>query len=384
MEDGRIRAVWPSPYDAAPSPLVPSLPAIVDHSSRVRFPAVRESFLKDGPGSGRTSRGAEPFVRVSWDCALDLVSAEMQRVKRDHGNEAIFAGSYGWASAGRVHHPRTLLKRLLNLHGGFTDHVLDYSRGAALVIVPHVVGSEEPVGIRLTAWDSIIEHAEFLLCFGGMAPKNSQIDSGGMGVHRNQGWMQRLRAKGVDVVYLSPLRSDISETLDAHWLPIRPNTDTAMMLGMAHTLLTEGLHDQEFIERYCTGFEVFSRYLSGEADGIAKSAEWAAGICELDAHTIRNLARRAAGRRTMITLAYSLQRGDHGEQPIWMGITLAAMLGRSDCPAAALASAMGRWAPRACGARRHRCAAYPPVEIRPGASSLWRASQTCCCRPEPL
>ena len=113
---------------------------------------------------------------------------------------------------------RTSLKRLLNLHGGFTDHVLDYSRAAALVIVPHVVGSEDPVGIKLTSWDSIIEHTQFILSFGGMAPKNFQIDSGGMGVHRSNDWMKRVRAAGIGVVYTSSMRSDISDVLAATWL----------------------------------------------------------------------------------------------------------------------------------------------------------------------
>ena len=332
VTDGRISGVRPSAHDPDPTPMHRALPDVVDHQSRVRFPVVRQSYLNKGIKSQREGRGAEPFVRVSWDQALDLVAAEIDRVKREHGNEAIFAGSYGWASSGRLHHPRTLLKRLLNLHGGFTDHVLDYSRGAALVIVPRVVGSEEPVGIKLTAWDSIIEHAEMIMSFGGMSPKNFQIDSGGMGVHRSKGWMESIRNAGIEVVYTSPLRSDISETLKAQWLPIRPNTDTAMMLGIAHSLHTEGLHDQDFLERYCVGYDVFARYLTGEADGVPKTAEWAAKICEIDAETIRGLARKMASRRTMITLAYSLQRGDHGEQPIWMGITLAAMLGQIGLP----------------------------------------------------
>ena len=189
VADGHIRAVRPSPHDPDPTPLHRALPDIVNHACRVRFPAVRQGFLENGYKADRTSRGAEPFVRVSWDHALDLVAAEIERVKREHGNESIFAGSYGWASSGRLHHPRTLMKRLLNLHGGFTDHVLDYSRGAALVIVPRVVGNDEPVGGRLTAWESIIANAEMIMSFGGMAPKNHIIDSGGMGAHRSKGWM---------------------------------------------------------------------------------------------------------------------------------------------------------------------------------------------------
>jgi biotin/methionine sulfoxide reductase len=332
VADGRIRHARPSPHDPDPGTMYGALPEIVDHATRVRTPAVRESYLREGISSKRSGRGAEPFVRVSWDRALDLVAAELERIRREYGNEAIFAGSYGWASSGRVNHPRTLLKRLLNLHGGFTDHILDYSRAAALVIVPHVVGSEEPVGIKLTSWDSIIEHTQLILSFGGMAPKNFQIDSGGMGVHRSNDWMRRVRAAGIEVVYASPMRSDISDVLAASWLPIRPNTDTAMMLGMAHTLYTEELHDRDFLNRYCVGFDIFARYLTGDSDGIAKSAEWAASICEIEAGVIRDLARRAARCRTMITLAYSLQRGDHGEQPIWMGITLAAMLGQIGLP----------------------------------------------------
>lgn len=332
VTEGRINAVRPSPLDPDPTPLHRALPDIVNHQSRIRFPVVRQSFLKNGYKADHTSRGAEPFVRVSWDQALDLVAAEIDRVKREHGNESIFAGSYGWASSGRLHHPRTLMKRLLNLHGGFTDHVLDYSRGAALVIVPRVVGNDEPVGGKMTAWDSIIGNAEMIMSFGGMAPKNHIIDSGGMGVHRSKGWMEGVRNAGIEVVYTSPLRSDISEALDATWLPIRPNTDTAMMLGMAHTLHTENLHDKEFLARYCTGYDIFARYLLGETDGVPKTAEWAATICEIGADTIRALACKMAGKRTMITLAYSLQRGDHGEQPIWMGITLAAMLGQIGLP----------------------------------------------------
>jgi biotin/methionine sulfoxide reductase len=70
----------------------------------------------------------------------------------------------------------------------------------------------------------------------------------------------------------------------------------------------------------------------GEADGVPKNPEWAAAICEIDAESIRLLARRMAKGRTMIGLAYSLQRADHGEQPMWAGIALAAMLGQIGLP----------------------------------------------------
>lgn len=332
VEQGRIVGVAPSPGDSDPSPLLHGLPDIVEHRSRVRRPAIRRGWLAGRHHSDTTTRGAEPFVAVPWDEALDMVAGEIDRVRRDHGNTSIYAGSYGWASAGRLHHPRTLMKRLFNLLGGFTEHVGDYSRGAALVIVPHVVGTQDPVGMKLTAWDSIIEHADMIVAFGGMAPKNFQIDSGGMGDHLGNAWMERVARRGIEVVNISPLRDDMSEVVGAPWLPLRPNTDTAMMLGIAHTLIAEGLHDRAFLGRYTVGFERFAAYVTGEADGTPKSADWAAAICEIDADTIRALARRMARGRTMISLAYALQRADHGEQPMWMGITLAAMLGQIGLP----------------------------------------------------
>ncbi|MCG8544900.1 MAG: molybdopterin-dependent oxidoreductase, partial [Alphaproteobacteria bacterium] len=122
------------------------------------------------------------------------------------------------------------------------------------------------------------------------------------------------------------------EFLDAEWIQPRPNTDVALMLGIAHTLVEEELHDQAYLARYCVGFDKFRPYLLGEPDGQPKSADWAAPICALDAEAIRDLARRMAKGRTMISTAYALQRAEHGEQTYWMTATLAAMLGQIGLP----------------------------------------------------
>jgi biotin/methionine sulfoxide reductase len=101
------------------------------------------------------------------------------------------------------------------------------------------------------------------------------------------------------------------------------------------------LVDRAFLERYCVGYAVFEAYLSGRTDGQPKDAAWASAICDLRAETIRGLARAAVGRRTLITCAQSLQRAEHGEQPVWMGVVLAAMLGQIGLPGGGFAYAMG-------------------------------------------
>ena len=332
VRDGRLVGVRPFERDGRPSPLINAMPDAVHSETRVASPMVRRGYLRDGPAGGGAGRGREPFVKVSWERALDLVAGELKRVKADHGNQAIFGGSYGWASAGRLHHARTQVRRFLYGFGGCTDQVTNYSYGAAMVLLPHIVGGIESVTGPLTSWSSIVANTRLFVAFGGLGLKNGQVSSGGMGDHTYESWLRRAAAAGVRFVAISPSRDDAPEFLDAQWLPIRPNTDTALMLALAHTLVAEGLHDRRFLDRYCTGAERFVAYLMGETDGGPdggpKDAEWAAAITGIDAAAIRDLARRMAEARTMVTAAWSLQRADHGEQTYWALIALAALLGQ--------------------------------------------------------
>ena len=332
IADGRVTGAAPFAADPDPSPILASIPDSLYADSRVARPMIRAGWLEKGPGGNRDRRGAEPFVPVPWDRALDLVAGELDRVRTDHGNAAIFGGSYGWASAGRFHHAVTQTHRFLNCIGGFTTQKQNYSYAAAMTLLPHIVGTAQPTTGPVTSWDAIAAHTDLMVCFGGIPLKNTQVNSGGNGEHTAPSWLSRIREAGVDFVVLGPVRDDAPDCVRAEWLAPRPGTDTAIMLALAHTLVAEDRHDRAFLDRYCTGFERFAPYLTGAADGQPKDADWAAAISGLDAETIRGLARRMAAGRTMITASWSLQRADHGEQPYWMAVVLAAMLGQIGLP----------------------------------------------------
>lgn len=327
VADGRVVATHPFSRDPMPSPIAASIPEAIHHATRIRQPMVRAGWLEK-PGTSGARRGAEPFVPVSWERAFDLVADELERVRQAHGNEAIFAGSYGWGSAGQLHHASALLHRFLNLLGGFTFSVNTYSNACGEVILPHVIGR----GQRPSSWPVIVQNTELLVAFGGLALKNSQVQYGGCGEHTVDGALRAARSAGVEFVCITPLQDDAADFLDAEILAPRPNTDVAIMLGLAHTLVAENLHDQDFLRRYCVGFERFLPYLMGEADGRPKDATWAAAASGLECEWIRNLARRMAGHRTLVACSLSTQRQDHGEQSYWMAITLAAMLGQLGLP----------------------------------------------------
>ena len=258
--DGKLVSIQPFSHDPDPSPLLHSIPDAVHHPCRVRQPAIREGWLKHGPGKRNEGRGGDRFVSVTWDRALDLVAGELKRVIGNHGNEAIFAGTYGWASAGRFHHAKSQLQRFLNRIGGFVGSKETYSNAAGTVLTKRIVGSGN-AALGGTSWQSIVENAELVVMFGGVPLRNMQVTTGGMGEHTTRRWLERAKTAGVAFCNISPLCDDAARTLAAEWLAPRPNSDTAIMLALAHTLIREELHDKEFLAQYCVGFEQFRDYL---------------------------------------------------------------------------------------------------------------------------
>lgn len=338
--NGRITGVHPFGDDREPSSLIRGLPELVQGPLRIDQPYIREGFLRNPGRPGPHNRGGEAFVPVGWDEALDLAATEINRVRTTYGNEAIYGGSYGWASAGRLHHAPSLLKRFLGLIGGYVDKRGNHSFGAALGIMPHVIGRADITNMVIS-WRTVVENTDLIVMFGGANMKNMQLDAGGAVLHDNHSGFTRARAGGVRFVNISPLRGDLPQVAEAEWHVIRPGSDLATMLGIAHTLLVEGLADRDFLDRYCTGFERFERYLTGEADGEAKSVDWAAALTGIEAETLRGLARQMVRSRTLVTTSWSIQRAQHGEQPVWMTVVLAAMIGQIGLPGGGFALGFG-------------------------------------------
>jgi biotin/methionine sulfoxide reductase len=337
---GELHAVYPRADDPAPSPIGPGMPQAHRSQARILAPMVRKGWLTDGPGAtrrGEGHRGAEPFVEVSHEHACRLVAGELDRVRHAHGNSAIFGGSYGWASAGRFHHAQSQVHRFLNTIGGYTRSVNTYSTGACTVILDHVAGGQQAAVASTPTWADIAAHGELVVAFGGLPDKNMQVNSGGVAAHRAYAAQRACRAAGVRFVNVSPLREDVTGELHADWLPCRPHTDVALMLGLAHTIVAEDRHDRAFLDRCCTGWGRFERYLLGLDDGRAKDAAWAAAICGVPAATIEALARAIAGNRTTIAASFALQRAHHGEQVHWMALALAALSGSMGRPGGGLA-----------------------------------------------
>lgn len=340
IKDGSLE-VKPYKGDPDPNDIIQNFPQALRHRARIAQPMIRRGWLENGPGPD-SRRGRDEFVPVSWDRALELLAKELVRVTETRGPEAVFGGSYGWSSAGRFHHAQSQIHRFLNVAcGGYVKSVASYSSGASQILVPHIIGPYEPLTKRNVSWDQVADHSEIVVAFGGMALKNGMVAGGGVSRHVERGAMQRAAARGCEFVLVSPLRDDLPVETGAEWVSCIPGSDTALMLGLVHTLVVEGLHDRNFLRRYTAGWEVFEDYLLGRSDGQPKDAAWAAELCGVGANDIVSLARRLHGKRALVVVSHSLQRAEHGEQPVWMGMVLAAALGQIGLPGGGYGYALG-------------------------------------------
>lgn len=332
----RLDGLDPIEADPDPSLIAEGMIDAQDADARIRRPAARKGFLdrieSGAPAESQSrKRGGEPFVDLPWDEAFDIAAAEIARIRDTHGNGSIYGGSYGWASAGRFHHAQSQVHRFLNTIGGYVRSVQNYSYAAADVIVPHVIGSKAGLVSGHTSWPRIAEKTETLILFGGLPRKNAQVSSGGISRHILTENLEKISARGSRIISISPLRDD-TQVAGVEWVPIRPNTDTALMLGIAHAMISGGLHDRACLKSHTIGFDRLEAYILGQTDGTPKSPAWAEGITGVAARVIEDLATAMCRSRSFLMVAWALQRARHGEQPYWMAITLAAMAGQIGLP----------------------------------------------------
>ena len=331
IKDGKI--VKSEPFQKTseiPNSLQHYTDDLVYAQDRVKYPMVRKSYLKDPNNSKPELRGTDEWVRVSYEDAIKLISTQMKKTRKEKGAQGIFAGSYGWKSSGNMHNSRTLLHRFMNTTGGFVGSVGDYSTGAAQVIMPHVLGTIE-VYEQQTSWPIVLEHSKVVVIWGANPLAKLKISWTASDEYGFQ-YFEKLKKSGKKIICIDPIKTETCDYLNAQWIAPVPNTDVALMMGIAHTLVESKKYDADFLDEYTEGFETFKDYLNGKEDKIVKDASWASKISGIDVETIKELANMFFDNRTMLMSGWGMQRAHHGEQPHWMLVTLASMLGQIGLP----------------------------------------------------
>ncbi|MEE9419667.1 MAG: molybdopterin-dependent oxidoreductase, partial [Desulfatiglandaceae bacterium] len=213
---------------------------MVHHPERLMYPQKRVG----EKGEGR-------FERISWDEALDMLAGQLTKVKEEHGNEGIFLASGGGYLAS-LHNAGFAAARLLIQFGGFVTHYGNIS-------------SEGAVWASLTQYGSVmVGHSRDdmlnskLIILWGWDP--ARMISGTNTMYH----VIKAKENGAKVIAIDPRYHDTAATVANEWIPVRPGTDTAVMVAMANVMIKEDLHDQAFLDKYTIGFDKFREYVLGQ------------------------------------------------------------------------------------------------------------------------
>ncbi|BDB65448.1 hypothetical protein T36_1926 [Helicobacter cinaedi] len=330
IKDGKVISSVNALQNSVPNPLHSTIADLIYTPTRIKYPMVRKSYLENPASPKPELRGADEWVRVSYDEAIALIAKELKATYKQKGKEGVFAGSYGWKSSGNLHNSRILLQRFMGMAGGYVGVTGDYSTGASQVIMPYVVGSIE-VYEQQTSYPMVLDNSQVVVIWGAdpMATlRNAWALNEGTGLD----FFEKLKKSGKTLISIDPVRNMTCDYLGAEWIAPLPNTDVALMLGIMHTMLKTNQYDKEFIENYTQGFDKFGQYLLGKSDGVVKDSAWASKICGISAQKIESLAKLFFKNRTMLMSGWGMQRAHHGEQAHWALVTLACMIGQIGLP----------------------------------------------------
>jgi anaerobic selenocysteine-containing dehydrogenase len=208
-----------------------------------------EHHILDAPG-----RATQPLLRkdgklvpVSWDEALDTMIEKFSAVQQKYGNDALGVIGTGQLLTEECYTLGKLVQlgfRTRNSDGNTTLCMASAVSGYKLSF-----GSDGPPGSYKD-----METADVILLIGANIADNHPILC--QRLERN-----RVNNPNSTVVIVDPRVTKTAMMADLH-LPIKPRGDIALINGIAHILIRDGLIDRDYIARHTTGFESFSTFVA--------------------------------------------------------------------------------------------------------------------------
>lgn len=262
-------------------------------------------------------RGDGKFAQISWNEALDIIADKLKHIIDIYGNEAVFR-IYGTGNLGGVVSGREQIDRLMNLLGGQLGSYNSYSTAQIKHAMNYTYGTSN-CGNHLTD----IENSKLVVLFGNN-PAETRMSGGGS----VRDLVKSKQYRPVRTIVIDPRFSDTAVAFADEWIPIRPGTDAALVSALAYVLITENLIDQNFLDRYCVGFDQktipedippgnsYKDYILGRGpDDIKKTPLWAATITGIPSERISKLAKEiGTAKPVYITQGWGPQRHANGEQ----------------------------------------------------------------------
>ena len=244
---------------------------------RLLYPQVRTGVK----GEGR-------FLRASWDAALDLIAERLQEISNYYGPESVLPYSYA-GTMGLLNGSGMDRRFFHRLGASRLDRTICSAAGSAALTAS--------LGFRYGTDPEQFRDSRLILVWGANIL--------GTNVHL---WpfIVEARRRGAKLYTIDPVRNRTTEAADRHF-SVYPGSDQALALGMMHVILAEGLQDDDYVERYCLGFEQLRALVQDYPP------ERAATLTGIPADEIAGLAREYATiKPAVIRMNYGIQRSERG------------------------------------------------------------------------
>lgn len=211
---------------------------------------------------------------VSWESAIDEIGDQLKAIRKAQGPSGIgvYIGEASQRSA------RTLIRSLAFGVGSGTPHIFSE---ANLSFAPQIWATEKVLG-HAASLMSDLSRAHYIVLLSGAQREVGWGPLSPGGGHEN--WIQHSRkTKKTKVVVADPRRTELADTMDKH-LPIRPGSESYLMLGMLTAIVQSGWTDDQFIRDYTTNFDKLKTLV----------ADWRvedfASMCGIDAAELSGVA----------------------------------------------------------------------------------------------
>jgi trimethylamine-N-oxide reductase (cytochrome c) len=293
--------------------------------NRVPFPLIREDWDPHGERNPQ-NRGISKYRRISWDEAIELITAEIKRIHDDYGIYSIYCQGEGHGESKVASGAHGTQIEMFTHIGGCTVQARQPDSWEGWYWGAKHMWGMDPVGqntMQNGIFRDITENGDAIL-YWGADPETTPWGWGGQQASRMCYWFNEIGVKSIficpDVNYANAVHAD-------KWIPVLPNTDAALQLAIAYVWFSEGLYDKEYLKTHAIGFDWFESYVLGHIDETPKTPKWAEGKCNVKAYTIKALARYWAKHRVSIAHCNGggLVRSPFAHEPARLEVALLGM-----------------------------------------------------------
>jgi len=228
---------------------------------RLKYPLLRKG-----------DRGQGKWQRLTWDQALNLCAEQMERIGREYTR-------CGFLFMAGTDMQSTFVHRLAAVYGSYN-------------VISHESNCLLSRNRAFLDTYGVVPTADVLNCKYIIMPGANRFEA--LVTPDSMDLMTAMQ-NGCKLVVLDPRYTKTAA--HAHeWYAIKPGSDMAFFLAIAHVLITEDLYDKEFVAAKTNGIEQLTAHVQ------PYTPEWAARETDIPARDIQRIARElaAAAPRAMV------------------------------------------------------------------------------------